>query len=223
MCNLGKTVTIKLAACAAIATITSASTAGVAYAFTDGSQGWGIVNDGTGFEWDNTIGNNELGAIRARDVVSGNIWLFSAPVEDLGNLSGLYNNSISYDILGITGNHTNLGGDRADIILTGGGISIGIDAGTQPVNDQWTSASALVSVDADWRIISSFADATLTGSLATEGQIQSVLADMTGLYIRGEYTNGGDSTAIDNVDLVPAPSALALFMLSALTVTSRKR
>lgn len=210
-------------AVAATATIASSASAGVAYSFTDGDQGWGIVNDGTGFEWDNTIGNNELGAIRARDVTSGNIWLFSAPTEDLGNLSGLYNNSISYDILGITGNHTNLGGDRADIILTGGGLSIGIDAGTQPVNDQWTSASALVSVDAEWRIVSSFANATLTGSLATQEQIESVLADMTGLYIRGEYTNGGDSTAIDNVDLVPSPGALSLLGIGGLLVAKQRK
>jgi hypothetical protein len=217
------TLAIKFAAAAAITSISSASLAGVTYAFTDDAQGWGIVNDGTGFMWDDTIGNNELGAIRARDVVSGNIWLFSAPTEDLGNLSGLYNNTISYDILGITGNHTSLGGDRADIILTGAGLSIGIDAGTQPVNGQWTSASALVSVDADWKIISSFSDATLTGSLATQGQIESVLADMTGLYIRGEYTNGGDATAIDNVDFVPAPGALALMGMSGIMITRRRR
>ncbi|MGJ8635367.1 MAG: laminin B domain-containing protein [Phycisphaerales bacterium] len=213
---------ITLPALSIIALATSAH-AGVAYSFETDAQGWSIVNDGTGFTWDDTIGNNGLGAIRARDVVSGNIWLFSAPTEDLGNLSGLYNNSISYDILGITGSHTNLGGDRADIILTGAGLSIGIDAGTQPVNDQWTSASALVSVAADWRIISSFADATLTGSLATQGQIESVLADMTGLYIRGEYTNGGDATAIDNVDFVPSPGALALLGLGTLTAARRRR
>ncbi len=217
------TLAMKLAATAAITGISSVSYAGVAYAFNDDAQGWGIVNDGTGFMWDGTIGNNELGAIRARDVVSGNIWLFSAPTEDLGNLSGLYNNTISYDILGITGNHTNLGGDRADIILTGAGISIGIDAGTQPVNDQWTSASALVSVDAEWRIISAFSDATLSGSLATQEQIESILADMTGLYIRGEYTNGGDATAIDNVDFIPAPSALALLSIGGLMCVRRRR
>jgi Laminin B (Domain IV) len=217
------TLATKLAAAAAITVISSASFAGVAYAFNDDAQGWGIVNDGTGFMWDGTIGNNELGAIRARDVVSGNIWLFSAPTEDLGDLGGLYNNTISYDILGITGNHTNLGGDRADIILTGAGLSIGIDAGTQPVNDQWTSASALVSVDADWRIISSFADATLTGSAATQQQIESILADMTGLYIRGEYTNGGDATAIDNVEFVPTPGALSLLSIAGLLIARRQR
>lgn len=208
---------------ASLAAIAASTQAGVAYSFENDAQGWSIVNDGTGFMWDDTIGNNGLGAIRARDVVSGNIWMFSAPLEDLGNLGGLYGNSISYDILGITGNHTNLGGDRADIVLTGGGLSIGIDAGTQPVNDQWTSASALVSVDAEWRIISSFSDATLTGSLATQGQIESVLADMTGLYIRGEYTNGGDATAIDNVDFIPTPSALALLGLGGLVAAGRRR
>lgn len=215
--------TIPALSIAALAVIAATTQAGVAYSFETDDQGWSVVNDGTGFMWDNTIGNNGLGAIRARDVVSGNIWMFSAPLEDLGNLGGLYGNSISYDILGITGNHTNLGGDRADIILTGGGLSIGIDAGTQPVNDQWTSASALVSVDAEWKILNSFSDAILTGSLATQGQIESILADMTGLYIRGEYTNGGDATAIDNVDFLPTPGALSLLGLGGLAATRRRR
>lgn len=210
-------------ALSALALTAGQALSGVAYSFDDDEMGWSIVNDGTGFMWDDTIGNNGDGAIRARDVVSGNIWMFSAPSEYLGNLGGLYGNTISYDILGITGSHTNLGGDRADIILQGAGLSIGIDAGTQPVNDQWTSASALVSVAADWRILSSFSDATLTGSLATQGQIESVLGDMTGFYIRGEYTNGGDATAIDNVDFVPAPSTIALLGLGGLATTRRRR
>ena len=207
----------------ALTALASPALAGIAYTFDSDAQGWSIANDGTGFMWDGTIGNG-VGAIRARDVVSGNIWLFSAPDADLGPMGGMYNTSISYEILGITGSHTNLGGgERADIILQGAGISIGINAGTQPVNDQWTSASALVSVDADWKILSSFSDATLTGSLATQGQIESVLADMTGLFIRGEYTNGGDATAIDNVDFVPAPSAMALLGLGGLATTRRRR
>jgi len=204
------------------AAIASPALAGVTYSFDTDDQGWSVANDGTGFMWDSAIGNNGLGAIRARDVVSGNIWLFSAPTDVQGNLSALYNTSISYDILGITGSHTNLGGDRADIILTGAGLSIGIDAGTQPVNDQWTSASALVSADADWKIISAFSDATLSGTLATQQQIESILADLTGLYIRGEYTNGGDATAIDNVNFVPAPSTLALLGLSTLGLRRRR-
>ncbi|MBO6513087.1 MAG: hypothetical protein JJ974_03885 [Phycisphaerales bacterium] len=210
---------------AALASATSLASAGVAYSFETDSQGWSIANDGTGFTWDDTIGNNGLGAIRARDQVGGNIWLYSAPTEDLGNLSGLYGNTISYDILGITGSHDNLGGgERADIILTGAGMSIGFNAGTQPVNGQWTSASALVSVVAEnWRFIDSFSDATLSGEYANESEIQSILADLTGLYIRGEYTNGGDATALDNVDFVPSPGALTLLGLGTLTAVRRRR
>lgn len=197
--------------------------AGVAYSFETDAQGWSIANDGTGFTWDDSIGNNGLGAIRARDVVSGNIWLFSAPTEDLGSLSGLYNNSISYDILGITGSHTNLGGDRADVILTGAGISIGVNFEVQPVNDQWVSASVLVSESADWRMISSFSDATISATTVSQEDLQAVLADLTGLYIRGEYTNGGDATAIDNVDFIPSPGALSLLGFGGLVAASRRR
>lgn len=205
-----------------VAVLSATAAAGVAYSFETDEQGWSTVNDGTGFLWDGTIGNNGLGAIRARDVVSGDIWLFSAPQADLGNVSGLYGSSISYDILGISGNH-NIGGDRADVILTGAGISIGLNMGVQPVNDQWVSASAMVSVDADWRLISSFGDATLSASEANQADLEAILANLTGLYIRGEYTNGGDATALDNVNFVPAPSALALLGLGGLAAASRRR
>ena len=86
-----------------LASLTAASFGGVAYPFETDAMGWGTVSDATGFMWDGTIGNGGLGAIRARDQVGGDIWYFSAPEDDLGNISGLYGNSISYDLLGITG------------------------------------------------------------------------------------------------------------------------
>jgi len=206
----------------ALATLAAPALAGVAYPFETDIMGWSIVSDGTGFMWDGTIGNGGLGAIRARDVVNGDIWLYSAPQADLGNMSGLYNSSISYDILGITGNQ-GIGGGLADVILTGAGISIGINFGVQPVLGQWVSASVLVSEAADWKIVNSFANATLSGTDATSANIQSVLGDLDGLYIRGEYTNGGDATALDNVDFVPAPGALALIGMGGIMITRRRR
>lgn len=206
----------------ALAALAGPALAGVAYPFETDAMGWGTFSDATGFMWDGTIGNNGLGAIRARDVVSGDIWFFDAPQADLGSMGGLYNNSISYDILGITGNHS-IGGNLADVILTGGGISIGINFGVQPVNGQWVSASVLVSEAADWKISSSFAGSGLSATDATMADIQTVLGNMDGLYIRGEYTNGGDATALDNVDFVPEPGALALMSMGGLLIFRRRR
>ncbi len=196
--------------------------AGVAYSFENDVMGWSVVSDATGFTWDDTIGNNGLGAIRARDVANGDYWFFSAPSENLGDVSGLYGNSISYDILGITGNQ-GTGGSLADVVLTGAGMSIGINFGVQPINGTWVSVSTLVDESADWMMVNSFANATLSDTDATMSDIQAVLADLDGFYIRGEYTIGGDSSALDNVDFVPSPSALALLGMGGLMTARRRR
>jgi hypothetical protein len=64
---------------------------------------------------------------------------------------------------------------------------------------------------------------------ATTADFQAVLADVTGLYIRGEYAYGPDDTSLDNVVLagvgaVPEPSPLVLFCigLGALALASRR-
>ena len=193
----------------------------IAYDFDSDAQGWGLFSDGRDFQWDGSIGNGGLGAIRAVDVVAGQFWFFSAPSADLGNLSGLYGNSISYDIMGIQGSQTI--NNRADIILVGGGLEIGIAAGVAPVLNQWTSWDILVDASASWKIVSSASGASLSATDATQADIQAVLADLTGMYFRGEFTNGADQSAIDNVSFVPSPGALSLLGFGALSITRRRR
>ena len=144
------------------------------------------------------------------------------PAGDLGNLSGLYGNSISYDLIGLTGNQALLG-DRADVMISGAGMTIGIDFGVQPVLNEWVSVSTVVSADLDWRVVGDFADGALSATEATMEDIQAVLADVTGLYIRGEYTNGGDAMGLDNVNLVPTPGALSLLSVAGLLIARRRR
>lgn len=202
------------------AAIASPVLAGVTYSFDTDAQGWGLFSDGRDFQWDGTIGNNGLGAIRAVDITAGNYWFFSAPTTDLGDLSALYGTSISYDILGIQGNQSI--DNRADIILSGGGIQIGIAAGVAPVLGQWTSWDILVDASADWKIVNNAVAATLTSTDATEADFQTVLANLSNMYIRGEYTSGSDQSAIDNVSFIPAPSTLALLGLSTIGLRRRR-
>lgn len=200
--------------------IASTAVAGI-YTFDSDAQGWSLANDGQDFAFDGTIGNPG-GAISARDIVSGSIWFFGSPTVEAGNRSELYGNAVTWDILGITGNHTSAS-TGADVMLTGNGMQIGLDMGVLPVNGQWTSWSALIDESAGWQTVSSFSSATLTGTIADEAMIRGVLSDLTGVYIRGEFTNGADSTAIDNVSIVPAPGALALMGLSGLVAGRRRR
>ena len=59
---------------------------------------------------------------------------------------------------------------------------------------------------------------TTTGALASAADFQSALGNVSGLFIRGEYTVGGELAGLDNVRLigvpaVPEPSSLFLLLL----------
>ncbi len=201
--------------------LASAASAQIVSTFDADDEGWGTLNDARNFTWTDALGN-PAGAIRATDATNGQIWYFSAPSAFLGNQSSFYGGSLSWDVLGITGNQTSIV-DRADIMLTGGGLQLGVDLDVLPLTSGWTSWMGLIDASADWKLIDSFANGTLTATDATEGDLRTVLGSLDGLYIRGEYTNGADASAIDNVNLVPSPSALAMLGLGALGAARRRR
>jgi hypothetical protein len=195
--------------------------AGFSWTFDESDEGWGTLNDAREFAWTGALGNPP-GAIRARDIGDGRIWYFAAPDEVLGNRTGFYAGSIRWDVLGIQGNQTSIPG-RADVMLVGGGLQIGIDLAVVPLLSGWTTGSTTVSSTENWRLIDSLDNGTLSGTVASQAQIRAVLADLQGFYIRGEYTNGADQAAIDNVSFVPTPGALALLGVSILTGARRRR
>ena len=204
-----------------LAVATCPAAADIEWTFDNDSMGWGTLNDARNFEWDGTIGNGP-GAIKARDVGDGRIWYFSAPTAELANLGGMYGGEISWDALGIQGNQTSIS-PRADVMLFGAGLEIGINVGEIPLLSGWTSWSASIDASSDWRLISDVGDGDLGATQATEAQIRAVLADLQGLHIRGEFTNGADRSALDNVRLVPAPGGLALLAIGGLGICRRRR
>ncbi len=212
---------IKTSLFAAIA-VTTPAFAELGYTFDTDTQGWGIHNDATGLTWDGSDGSPDAGFLRARDIGDGRIWYFAAPVVDLGDLSGLYGGNIDWSIIGITGNQSSFS-DRADVILVGGGLSIGINVGTQPVNGQWTSWSTAVHASSDWRMMSSLSSGALSATSATQSDMLTVLSDLQGFYIQGEYTNGGDAAGIDSVVFVPTPASAALLTLAGVATCRRRR
>lgn len=200
--------------------ISAAASASVVSTFDTDAEGWGILNDATGFQWTDDFGNDP-GAIRATDTVSGDIWYFSASDDYLGNMSSYYGQQLSWDIL------LNVGSGNldtpADVMLVGGGMSIGIDVGADPVNGQWTSWSVDLDESQDWRHVSSLVNGSLSATEVTQADFQTVLANLTGLYIQGEHTNGSDSATLDNVVLLPAPGALGLLLPAMLAGRRRRR
>jgi len=198
----------------------STASAQIGSTFDTDDEGWGTLNDARLFQWTDDLGNPP-GAIRATDIGDGRIWYFAASNAFLGDKGSYYSGSLSWDIRGIQGNQTSIPG-RADVMLVGGGLQIGIDLGVTPSNSQWTSWSALLDASENWRLINSLANGTLSGTQATEANIRAALADLTGLYIRGEYTSGADAAAIDNVWLVPSPGTAVLLGVAGLGIRRRR-
>ena len=211
-----------LSACllAALATLPAAAGT-VSSTFDTDAEGWSFFNDARDFAWTDEF-TADGGAIRATDRRSGPTWYFAASDAYHGNLSAFANGSVSWDIYGITGAQNVLGAS-GDLIITGNGIALGLDTGTMPVNGEWTTWTASLSLDADWRVVNSLSNGSL-GVAATQAQLDMVLANVDGFYIQGEYTSGADSTAIDNVTLtVPAPGAMACAMLGLGAFARRRR
>jgi hypothetical protein len=193
----------------------------VTWTFDADAMGWSTLNDARDFAWDGVLGQ-PAGAIRARDVGDGRIWYFAAPVVDVSNAASMYGGTIGWDALGIQGNQTSISA-RADVMLVGAGLEIGLSVSEVPNNTTWTSWAASVSAAAGWETISSLENGELSGVAATEADIRAVLGDLQGLYIRGEFTNGADQSALDNVYFVPAPAGAALLAIGGMGVSRRRR
>ena len=206
---------------AMIAAVCSAAGASVSWTFDSDAEGWGTLNDAQDFTWDGSIGQPE-GAIRARDQRAGDIWYFSAPVSDFGAAERFYGGEVSWDALGIQGNQTSIPG-RADVMIIGGGVAVGLSVNAVPNTTDWTPWSATIDVtSADWRLMSDVNDGDLSSTNATEADVRTALANLTGFYIRGEFTNGSDQSAIDNVLVVPAPAGVAVLGLGLTTIRRRR-
>jgi hypothetical protein len=139
----------------------------------------------------------------------GVTWFFSAPGEFLGDQSSSYGSSLSFDIKISYKSWTD-----ADIALYGAGMSLAIDAGPDPDIGVWTPYSVALTDSAGWKV------GALGGADATQADIMSVLSNLQGLYIRGEFAYGADYTFLDNVVFgpdngKPVPEVTSTFLLLA--------
>lgn len=164
-------------------------------AFSTTLEGWETTN---GTETYVSTGGNPGGNLRGTEGGSG-VWYFSAPAAFLGDQSDYYGGSLSFDLKQDIATSQF---DDIDVMLTGGGLTLVLDVGDNPGTD-WTSYSVNLALGGGWRI------GSLSGSVASEAQIQTVLSDLEKLWIRGEYVNGttGDASNLDNVALDEKPAS----------------
>jgi hypothetical protein len=182
-------ITILYAAISAHANTIASST------FETDAEGWVVVNwDGSGSSTGVTYhlnGGNPSGFISIGDVYGDTFW--KAPSKFLGDRSSAYGGTLSYDIM----TTTNPDWVMYDIYIVGNGNTISYAFNNNPTAN-WKHYSVELNEGKGWKSGPVYQSG---GTDATAAQIQDVLANVTDIRIRAEFTWGSDNTYLDNVVL----------------------
>jgi hypothetical protein len=137
-------------------------------------------------------GGNPGGYISATDIGTGQVWSWQAPAKFLGGLSCAYDRALNFDLRHIANNHSL---NSKDIVLEGAGLTLVYDTPYNP-GENWTSYSVSLNENAGWK------KDDLNGVPPTRGEMQAVLASLSNILIRGEFSPfAGDIGHLDNVIL----------------------
>lgn len=165
--------------------------------FNTGSEGWTAIDNLADENPTHiAVGGNPGGFIQVVDGVAGTATYFVAPAKFLGDRSSSFGQLLQFDLqVSVTANSSTAG-----VRLTGGGIILvkllTPDFSLPVIAPNWSSYSFRLDESVAWRVT------TTTGPLATNAQIQTVLASLTELAINGEYSTApADGGGLDNVVL----------------------
>jgi hypothetical protein len=162
----------------------------VVSSFLQNEEGWTAVGDGNLFYAPAGGNPPSTGYIFIIDRVEGDNFYFQAPRKFHGNFSAAYGRRLEFDLVwSETAPSQPKAGD--DIILEGGGLAIVSMLPSYP-GMTWTSYSVPLNEAGGWLL-------RHTPPPATAAQIQSVLASVTRLRIRGEFREGPEQGSLDNV------------------------
>jgi hypothetical protein len=199
--------------------------------FSTGDEGWKVVSFGnlttdnfaivaTYTPTFNQTGGNPGGFISTTDQDNGDL-TFSAPAKFLGNVSGA--TGLSYDLIYPVGA---INYQPTDVILMGNGETLLWKSSPNIVpGPSWMTANNLQFVPStQWHV------GTSSGALATVSDFGKVLGNLSGLFIRGEFTTGLIETpGLDNVSLagvfavVPEPSTSTMLAVAGVAVVMLQR
>lgn len=165
------------------------------HTFDTGNLGWGATGDPVSqtAAW-LANGGNPGGYIRVTDASVGGTWYFDAPAAFTGNKCDAYGKFLRYDQFTSDTSNQQLTAGRPDVLIFGAGLILAFDNPNNP-GLIWTHYDVPLDAAAGWRLNDN------NGPLATEAQIRAVLADVSGLRIRGEYRSQEDFGGLDNVVL----------------------
>lgn len=170
------------------------ASAAVISRFTTDTEDWrvsGDAQDGSAEPVYQAAGGNPGGHLTATDDVTGGVWYWDAPERYLGNKASSFGKTLSFE-LKQSGLNSQFESD--DVILAGAGQTLALKLPEHP-GTEWSAYSVKLEASAGWKL------GGVSGEAASNADIQAVLADLTRLWIRGEYIEGPDTGGLDNVIL----------------------
>lgn len=186
--------------------------------FDTSAEGWLIADLPGNRVYTPTLGtfspvHRPAGYISHTDATNNSIF-FSAPASYLGNQSSALGTDLSFDL---RTTHDSWVIDTVAVLRGANGVIL-VAPFALPTINVWTSYSIPV-------VASSFRIDSPIGVVASESDLQGVLADLELLAINAEFGNGLiETTDLDNVrfGVIPEPAGLAL-LTPGLILLSRRR
>ena len=146
------------------------------------------------------------GTISIQDIAGEASAEFMAPARFLGDKSGYYGGTFSWDYQSTDGS---VPADPVyDLVLVGAGLVLLLDAGLSPPTGVWVHRTATLSESAGWRVSS------LSGRVPTGAEFQAVLANLEGLFIESDLAGGADTGFLDNVAMTEGPGIPATLAIT---------
>lgn len=179
-------------------------TAKASSSFDADAEGWTVAGDAqstsTAPDYNGT-GGNPGGLITAKDDTTGGVFYFVAPAKYLGNASSVFGKKLTFDL-----KTTSVASPfkAYGVLLSGGDTTVIALLPFDPAPaGTWKSYSFALDSTGGWKIVSGpevdpESDFS-TAPAATESDLKTVLSDLKLLRIRGEFNNGPDTGALDNV------------------------
>ncbi|MEM7223637.1 MAG: PKD domain-containing protein [Pseudomonadota bacterium] len=170
-------------------------------------EGWTVVENGSTGGSYIADGGNPGGHFFSFDGFGGPAWRWNAPLKFLGDQSAAYGGYLTYDQkVNSTSSQFNA---IQDVRLVGAGLTLFFDASYNPGGLFWTRTIAPLKEGPGWTIEG-------TPDQPSAAQFQAVLADITELWILGEYKTQSDNNRLDNVAyLAPDGAAVAVDRFTA--------
>lgn len=158
----------------------------------DATEAWSITGNGSSTEPSPVAENGQnAGFIQGTDGILGETWYFKAPQQYYGDASDYKDGSLTYHLNQLTNGLNRTPVEADDIILQGGGITLSYKHNNpNPNQEAWKAYTVPLSATA-W--INKNNNTT-----ATSADMDTVLANLSSLEIRGDYVGGAD-VGLDSV------------------------